>query len=177
MSSGVAPPCAWPWMWKQPRLLHSLTSRLVRLTPSTPFSRSVATESVAICGEEAAGDERLVERLGWQVEEASLCVPPLLHPRHLETAPHTPEPCLQATLPLEFHAVQILQRKLRVGARRDAACDTPEPPEAPPDSAHEAEGWGSMCSEAVCCEGRHTSCCMVLCAKERKVDPSPGPGP
>ena len=40
--------------------------------PSTPFSRSVATESVAICGEEAAGDERLVERLGWQVEEASL---------------------------------------------------------------------------------------------------------
>ena len=65
MSSGVAPPCAWPWMWKQPRLLHSLTSRLVRLTPSTPFSRSVATESVAICGEEAAGDERLVERLGW----------------------------------------------------------------------------------------------------------------
>ena len=75
------------------------------------------------------------------------------------------------------HAMQILQRKLRVGARRDAACDNPEPPEAPPDSAHEAEGWGSMCSEAVCCEGRHTSCCMVLCAKERKVDPSPGPGP
>ena len=32
----------------------------------------MATESVAICGEEAAGDERLVERLGWQVEEASL---------------------------------------------------------------------------------------------------------
>ena len=136
-----------------------------------------AVSASFICGEEAAGDERLVERLGWQVEEASLCVTPLLHPRHLETAPHTPEPCLQATLPLEFHAVQILQRKLRVGARRDAACDTPEPPEAPPDSAHEAEGWGSMCSEAVCCEGRHTSCCMVLCAKGRKRTPALAPAP
>ena len=101
----------------------------------------------------------------------------MLHPRHLETAPHTPEPCLQATLPLEFHAVQILQRKLRVGARRDAACDNPEPPEAPPDSAHEAEGWGSMCSEAVCSEGRHTSCCMVLGVQKGEKGPQPWPWP
>ena len=72
--------------------------------------------------------------------------------------------------------MQILQRMLRVGARRDAARDTPEPPEAPPDSAHEAEGWGSMCSEAVCGEGRHTSCCMVF-AKERKSGPQPWPWP
>ena len=137
----------------------------------------MATESVAICGEEAAGDERLVERLGWQVEEASLCVTPLLHPRHLETAPHTPEPCLQATLPLEFHAVQILQRKLRVGARRDAACDTPEPPEAPPDSAHEAEGWGSMCSEAVCGEKGGTLRVVWYCVQKGEKGPQPWPWP
>ena len=144
-------------------------------------------ELIAFVAEDARLRSRLLEALDTQLQARASRVPPssyaspprppLLHPRHLETAPHTPEPCLQATLPLEFHAVQILQRKLRVGARRDAACDTPEPPEAPPDSAHEAEGWGSMCSEAVCGEGRHTSCCMVLCAKERKVDPSPGPGP
>ena len=95
-------------------------------------------------------------------------------------APSAPQGCF-LNLPTEAFdeafisgdAVQILQRKLRVGARRDAACDNPEPPEAPPDSAHEAEGWGSMCSEAVCCEGRHNSCCMVLCAKERKLWPWP----
>ena len=87
------------------------------------------------------------------------------------TASH-PEPCLQATLPLEFHAVQILQRKLRVGARRDAACDNPEPPEAPPDSAHEAEGWGSMCSEAVCGEGRHTRVVWYCVQKREKWTPA-----
>ena len=46
MSSGVAPPCAWPWMWKQPRLFHSLTSRLVRLTPSTPFFLALGGDRV-----------------------------------------------------------------------------------------------------------------------------------
>ena len=92
----------------------------------------------------------------------------LLHPRHLETAPHTPEPCLQATLPLEFHAVQILQRKLRVGARRDAACDTPEPPEAPPDSAHEAEGWGSMCLVKQCVVKGGTLRVVWYCVQKRE---------
>ena len=145
-------------------------------------------ELIAFVAEDARLRSRLLEALDTQLQARASRVPPSSYasppppplaapapPR--DRASHPSEPCLQATLPLEFHAVQILQRKLRVGARRDAACDTPEPPEAPPDSAHEAEGWGSMCSEAVCCEGRHTSCCMVLCAKERKVDPSPGPGP
>ena len=142
-------------------------------------------ELIAFVAEDARLRSRLLEALDTQLQARASRVPPSSYasppppplaapapPR--DRASHPSEPCLQATLPL---AVQILQRKLRVGARRDAACDTPEPPEAPPDSAHEAEGWGSMCSEAVCCEGRHTSCCMVLCAKERKVDPSPGPGP
>ena len=94
--------------------------------------------------------------------------PPLLHPRHLETAPHTPEPCLQATLPLEFHAVQILQRKLRVGARRDAACDNPEPPEAPPDSAQLRLRAGAACVVKQCVVKGGTLRVVWYCVQKRE---------
>ena len=47
---------------------------------------------------------------------------------------------LQATLPLEYHAAQILQRHLQIGRRRDPAFPIPLPPNKPNDEAS-TEEW------------------------------------
>ena len=47
---------------------------------------------------------------------------------------------LQATLPLEYHAAQLLQRHLQIGSRRDPAFPIPLPPNKPSDEAS-TEEW------------------------------------
>ena len=72
-------------------------------------------ELIAFVAEDARLRSRLLEALDTQLQARASRVPPssyasrppLLHPRHLETAPHTPEPCLQATLPLELKILQV----------------------------------------------------------------------
>ena len=48
---------------------------------------------------------------------------------------------VQATLPLEYHAVTLLQKALKIGARRDASFTIPMPPPAPEKNATEETRW------------------------------------